>query len=140
MERYIPDTREIEANIFAVEAETTGQESEITVELTPAEIVEAQGIWAAGRGYDSWEHVSPIERAEFWAIEGNHKEAGEAALEAGLDRPSQLKLMVKATGARLGALSYVVDGEHQVERDEFAKVDEIQQGLLAELAQLEVSA
>ena len=126
------------ADQFRFEREPVIQDSDSGELLTPVEpltkeeMQEAQRVFAVGQGYENWEAVSPLYRAEFWAVEGDYEEVAQETTKAGLDRKAQLRLMVKATDSKLAGLRY----DYRATA-EFYRVDQVREGFRRELAELE---
>lgn len=127
------------ARQFQLNRETTGRPPEnegilLPAEpLTEAEIIESQNLFAVALGYESWERVKPLERAEFWVGEGEYKEAEREGIKAGLSKQGQLRLMIKATENRLVGLSR---DPREEKIKEFYRIDALRQGLITELTKL----
>lgn len=110
---------------------------ELIVDISELDLHESQSSFAIGRGFESFDEMPPIERAEFWAIESgvgdNYSEAEKAAKEAGLDREGQLKYKIRALEARMKALSRSSDKGHI---REIHSLDDIGEALKKELKDL----
>lgn len=114
-----------------------GSTPELVVNISEAHLQESQSSFAIGRGFEKFEEIPPIERAEFWTIENgvgnNYLEAEKAAIEAGLDRKGQLGYKTRALEARMSALSRSSD---KGDLEEFHSLDKIGTTIKQELADL----
>lgn len=110
---------------------------ELIVDINESDLQESQSIFAVGRGFESFDQMPPLVRAEYWTIESgvgdNYLRAEAAAKEAGLDRKQQLEYKVKALEARMNALARSSNKGHI---EEFQTLDNIGEALRNELKDL----
>ena len=110
---------------------------ELVVNISREALNESQSSYAVAQGFENFEKMPAISRANFWALEsgvrGNHRRAEKAAKEAGLDPKSQLEYKIKALKTRMTALARSTDRGNL---DEFYKLDRICQASEQKLTEL----